>query len=70
MPVSEPNPVTVTVREIMEHYADECCDQYGWGRKSPAWYDLANLNREVHPEFILKQAKLMYPKAAVIDIQD
>lgn len=70
MPVSEPNPVTVTVREILEHYANECCDQYGWGRKSPAWYDLANPHHAVHPNFLQAQAKLMYPTAELITIQE
>lgn len=33
---------SVTDREIAEHYANSVCNQYGWGIRSAAWYELAN----------------------------
>lgn len=54
----------ITAKQVAEHFANEICDRYGWGRQSSAWHDLAAPEKCVDG-FLLKHAAKMYPDAEV-----
>lgn len=54
----------ISAQGITERYASDVCDKNGWGYRSPAWYDLAKW-WDVSDEFLIEQAKKMYPGARI-----
>jgi hypothetical protein len=57
-------PFMIFPKDVTEHYATEVCKQYGWGRESPVWWDLAN-STHASQQFLVEYAKKMYPGATV-----
>lgn len=55
---------TLKPRDVTEHYATATCNQYGWGIRSAAWYDLASTTN-VSIDWLCTHAQKMHPGATV-----